>query len=187
MDAYQVLGLAPSASLDDAEDAYRRLLRLHHPDLHQHDSPDALAAAELRTRALNAAIRQIRAGARVHTTVPSAAHDAPAWSGPATVDLGDDPPLVACPLCGEWFATAPSLKAHVTTHHELRLDRRHRARRRRRHQPMALWVLMPLNAGLSLALARAADMVLHDLAVTLWVVLLSLAPSIIRVVSGDPR
>src|SRR3954447_7335530 len=123
MDAYQVLGLAPSAPLDEAEDAYRRLLRQHHPDLHQHDGPDALAAAELRTRALNAAIRQVRADghSRAHAhTAPPGTGPGGGWSEPPGVGIDDDPVLVACPLCGEWFATAPSLKAHVTSHHELR-------------------------------------------------------------------
>ena len=176
MDAYQVLGLGPSASLAEAEDAYRRLLRIHHPDLHQHDGPDALAAAELRTRALNAAIRQCapgrRAGRRRHPDQrrranagarPGTAYGdagvrtAPPAGGPTRSGPADDQPLVACPLCGEWFATAPSLKAHAALHHELRFDRRHRGSGAATGSRRCPWVLVPGDLAVSLTAARATD------------------------------
>jgi hypothetical protein len=158
MDPHKVLGLAPTAPLDEAEDAYRRLLRRYHPDLHQHDSPEGLAAAELRTMALNAAIHELRGRARVDVAsgFPSAPRS-PGPSGPRSGGFGpppprragewDDevadwrqarperpaerPPSVACPLCGASFSTAPALKAHVTGGHDLRLDRRRRLARMR--------------------------------------------------------
>src|SRR6185503_6077407 len=132
MDPHQVLGLPPTATLDDAEDAYRRLLRVHHPDLHQGDGADALATAGRRTQALNTAIRQIRG--TVGTPVATAPRGP--WPADAGAPAPDhDQPMVACPLCGEWFSTAPSLKHHVTSLHDLRMDRRRRRRRRRRRTP----------------------------------------------------
>jgi len=62
VDPYELLGVPPSASIDEAEAAYHRLLRVHHPDLHHGGSDEQKAAAEARTRALNAAIGRIRAG-----------------------------------------------------------------------------------------------------------------------------
>ncbi len=65
MSPYEILGIRPTASLDEAEAAYRALLRECHPDLHLHAGAEATAWAEQRTRALNAAIRAIRTGDRV--------------------------------------------------------------------------------------------------------------------------
>jgi hypothetical protein len=206
MNPHKVLGLPPSATLGDAEDAYRRLLRQYHPDLHQHDGADVLANAEQQTRALNAAIRQLRAGRPTRVTAaPGAAPsdgpgagdrggaaDGPAWdpfdaapwdtAGP----VADDPPAVACPLCGEWFSTAPSLKAHLIRHHELRLDRRRRSRRSPRRRPsLPVWVLVPMNAMTALVVAAAADSLSHDTALAAWIFALTMAPSVIRLFSQD--
>jgi hypothetical protein len=60
MTPYEVLGIAPDATADEAEEAYSRLLLIHHPDLHQGGSADEIAAAEARTRLLNQAMHQIR-------------------------------------------------------------------------------------------------------------------------------
>ncbi len=89
MTPYEILGIAPSASLDEAEAAYHRLLRIHHPDLHQDESADAIAAAELRTRACNVAIEQIRIDER----------SGPLPAGPATPMSGS--------RTGTRFAYAP--------------------------------------------------------------------------------
>ena len=62
MNPYQVLGVAPTASMDEIEAAYRQQLRAHHPDLHQGESPEELAAAEATTRSLNEAMALVRAG-----------------------------------------------------------------------------------------------------------------------------
>ena len=64
MNPYQVLGVAPTASMDEIEAAYRQQLRAHHPDLHQGESPEALAEAEATTRSLNEAMALVRAGWR---------------------------------------------------------------------------------------------------------------------------
>src|SRR4051812_44386170 len=64
MNPYLVLGVAPTASMDEIESAYRRQLRAHHPDLHQGGSPDELATAEATTRSLNEAMALVRAGWR---------------------------------------------------------------------------------------------------------------------------
>ncbi len=70
MTPYEILGIGPTASQDEADEAYHRLLRVHHPDLHQHDSPEAIAAAEQRTQACNLAIAQIRGGWRPQPAGP---------------------------------------------------------------------------------------------------------------------
>jgi len=64
MNPYQVLGVAPTASMDEIEAAYRQQVRAHHPDLHQGDPPEALAEAEATTRSLNEAMALVRAGWR---------------------------------------------------------------------------------------------------------------------------
>jgi len=60
MTPYEVLGIGPEATEEEAEDAYYRLLLIHHPDLHQGGSADEMAAAEARTLALNLAMQQVR-------------------------------------------------------------------------------------------------------------------------------
>src|SRR5690349_13182471 len=79
-DPYEVLGVGPTATLDDAEDAYHLLLRRHHPDLYQTGSPAGVRAAEQRTRQLNDAISLFRSGQ---------ARPAPTGRGGATNVPGD--------------------------------------------------------------------------------------------------
>ena len=62
MDPYELLGVASTASVDEAEAAYHRQLRRYHPDLHHGGTAEERADAESRTRALNEAIEQIRSG-----------------------------------------------------------------------------------------------------------------------------
>jgi hypothetical protein len=186
MDPYQVLGLAPTARLDEAEDAYRQLLHRYHPDLHQGEGADALAAAGARTMALNAAIRQIRAS--VTTTQGAASSWDPFDPGPwdtAPPTIDDNPPAVACPLCGEWFHTSVSLKAHVAGH-GLHLERRKGRRRRLRpaRSALPLPVLIPLNA---VGAATAGNALLHDTALCAWIFALAMAPSIIRIFTDELR
>ena len=66
MSPYEILGIRPTASRNEAEAAYRALLRECHPDLHLHSGPEALARAEQQTRQLNAAIHIIRTEDRVY-------------------------------------------------------------------------------------------------------------------------
>jgi uncharacterized C2H2 Zn-finger protein len=182
MDAHQVLGLDPDATLDDAEDAYKRLLRIHHPDLHQGDGPGGLAAAELRTRAINEAIAQFRLVARVaagEAGPPRFATEA--WWN----ERREDSPLVACPLCEEWFATSVALKTHVATAHEMRMGRKRRRTPRPRRPPVAPAVFVPANAIVALTLCVAADRLTASAAIAVWVLALGMAPSAMRVFTGD--
>ena len=64
MNPYLVLGVAPTASMEEIEAAYRQQIRAHHPDLHQRDSAEELATAEATTRSLNEAMALVRAGWR---------------------------------------------------------------------------------------------------------------------------
>ncbi len=60
MNPYEVLGVAPTATMAEIEARYRLLLREYHPDVHHHEGPDAVAAAETTTRQLNSAMAMIR-------------------------------------------------------------------------------------------------------------------------------
>jgi curved DNA-binding protein CbpA len=108
-DAHATLGLAPGASLDEAEEAYYRLLRLEHPDLHQGAGPERVAQAEQRTRELNAAISALRdraaataaagvaggaaagGSARGTSTRGASRPDAGSRTDPGSGDAGSDP------------------------------------------------------------------------------------------------
>jgi hypothetical protein len=184
MDAHQVLGLSPSATLDDAEDAYRRLLRIHHPDLHQHDGPGALAAAELRTAAINAAIAHFR---RTVSTAPGGrgeaflGYDPTAWQN----EPEDDPPQVACPLCEEFFSTAGSLKRHVSTVHEMRMVPRRRRRRQVQIPSISLAIFAPANLLVALLAGVVTNQVLGSGAVAVWTSALVMAPTAIRMFTDE--
>jgi uncharacterized C2H2 Zn-finger protein len=181
MDAHQVLGLPLAATLDDAEDAYKRLLRVHHPDLHQHEGPGPLAAAELRTAALNAAIDQFRRVAASGAAISTERFDPKIWDEPAE----DDRPQVRCPLCDEWFTTAPALKQHVATDHEMRLDRTRRRLRRRRAGSWPIGFFAPANALVALVAGVGASRVLGSAMLAVWVMALTMAPSAIRLLGSD--
>jgi len=181
MDAHQVLGLSLTATLDDAEDAYKRLLRVHHPDLHQHEGPGPLAAAELRTAALNGAIDQFRRVAASGAAISTETFDPKIWDEPAE----DDHPQVRCPLCEEWFSTAPALKQHVTATHEMRLDRTRRHSRRRRAGSWPIGFFAPANALVAVVAGVGASRLLGSAILALWVMALAMAPTAIRLLSGD--
>lgn len=84
MNPYQVLGVAPTASMDEIEAAYRHQLRAHHPDLHQGESTAELAAAEATTRSLNEAMALVRAGWRpLPGTAAGFHYDQHAWGSGA--------------------------------------------------------------------------------------------------------
>jgi hypothetical protein len=201
MDPYTVLGLSPDATVAEVEAAYRRLLRIHHPDLHQ-DAPESVrAAAELRTMALNAAIGQVRSQRRRRPapagvgrpgegpTTGSGPGPGPADDRPPPGPFGWDPwgqdePLVACPLCGEWYATAPGLKAHVAAHASWG---RPRHRPRRRHPVLPLVVLFPANALVGLLVAGTAQRLGSDGTMAVWIFALTLSPTFMRLVAGDRR
>ena len=54
-DPYQVLGVSPNASEDDIKQAYRRLAKQYHPDLHPGD-----ASAAQKMNEINQAYEQIK-------------------------------------------------------------------------------------------------------------------------------
>lgn len=65
LDAWRVLSLEPTASLDEARRVYRLRSRVLHPDRHQGAAPEVLAEAERAMKELTAAWTTIqRAGSR---------------------------------------------------------------------------------------------------------------------------
>ena len=72
-DPYALLGISPSASLEEITAAYRALAQIYHPDRYADASGRVLEEAEKRMRALNNAYEEVRqaardrAGARAHT------------------------------------------------------------------------------------------------------------------------
>jgi curved DNA-binding protein CbpA len=70
-DPYKVLGISPEASADQLRDAYRRLVRIHHPD-HNHGSAESARRFEEVQEAYSR-IRSLRAHAHVAEPPPAAA------------------------------------------------------------------------------------------------------------------
>lgn len=68
-DPYQVLGVSPGASDDALRAAYRRLVKLHHPD-HNGGSPEAARRFEEVQDAYAQVVRQREGAARVRETPP---------------------------------------------------------------------------------------------------------------------
>jgi hypothetical protein len=206
VDPYEQLGIEVTATIDEAEDAYRDLLRIHHPDLHHDGSPAEIAEAERRTRALNDAIEQIRSG---YEPVSSAATTRHAASGAERAEptarsttfdttgapwdsydpFADAPPAsTPCPLCGAWFSRRDHLTAHVRDVHHLRLEHEPHPSRFRRSflgarlaglLQLSLWVLVPFNA---LAAGIAATLVATniDTQMSYWVFGVAMSPTFIR-------
>jgi len=118
-----VLGVAPSATLDDIETTYRQLLRAHHPDLHHDDSEAELAAAEARTRDLNQAIALIRAGWRPSSRWDGGfrVDDTTDWFGYPHADDRTAQPI-ECPLCRSTFDDPGVFRLHLDRVHHLRAD-----------------------------------------------------------------
>lgn len=54
---YDVLGVEPTATQQQLDDAWKQLVREHHPD---HASPDEITAATARTAAINQAYQTLR-------------------------------------------------------------------------------------------------------------------------------
>ena len=113
MDPYLVLGVGPGATAAEIEDSYRRLLRAHHPDLHQGKSPATLAEAGTRTRELNEAMAVIRAGWQpIVDEVDWFGHP----MGPRRAESVD------CPICGDTFTDSTTYRSHLSRRHHLTAD-----------------------------------------------------------------
>jgi hypothetical protein len=141
MSPHEILGIPPTASLDEAEAAYRALLRECHPDLHAHAGPEAVAWAERRTRALNAAIEAIRAqgGVFMPPYEDAFAYAHGFASGPAT-DWFDNPfrarASIPCVFCGLTVDDSRSYRVHLLLDHAFV----ERARRRRVQPARTAWL-----------------------------------------------
>jgi hypothetical protein len=94
-EAWRVLGLEPTAGLDEARRAYRRRARTLHPDRHQGAAPEVVAEAERAMRELTAAWATIRHAAAPEPPEPPPSVEAClAWFVEALVEAGpaaDDP------------------------------------------------------------------------------------------------
>jgi hypothetical protein len=127
----------PSCSRREAESAYHRLVFQWHPDLHAADGPDAVAAAEAKTRALNIAIKEIRRRADSSSTTGTRWWDGPApnpdrdWFGNPVDESGQRPPEpTPCPLCGQMILDLPAFEAHLSARHPSHVRPSGRKRRR---------------------------------------------------------
>jgi hypothetical protein len=198
-DPYEVLGIDPTATLAEAEDAYHARMRREHPDLHHGAGPERVAEAERRTRELTSAISTIRDDrtirADVRTGTPGAtpgSGDQPGWatsdgSGPTWSDTPPEPEVstAACPWCGQRFARATELKDHVFDEHDLRVDRRrrgglfggriHRMTQAATHLP--LWGVIPINLALATVIGVGVAGV-TDETVGGWAAAITMTPSV---------
>lgn len=104
MDPYRILNISHNASKDDVRQAYRRLARQYHPDLHAKD-PVAQQTAEEQMKTLNWAYQEILSGRDAETVSP----DSPP-PPPQPEDTGERPPVCPlhaadmvyrCPHCGQ--------------------------------------------------------------------------------------
>jgi hypothetical protein len=148
MNPYQVLGVAPTASMDEIEAAYRHQLRAHHPDLHQGESPTELAAAEATTRSLNEAMALVRAGWRPLPGTAAGFHydqhawgsggtrpggegmgEGAAWDSAFSAEPGTDwfgnpvgpkrAEAVDCPICGQVYRDPLKFRSHLQRSHHI--------------------------------------------------------------------
>jgi hypothetical protein len=126
MDPYLVLGVTPSASIEEVEARYRLLLREHHPDLHQREGPEAVQSAEAATRNLNGAIAAIRDGFPDRGGAESMRpEDAGQDANPMTdwfghpLDHRPDQP-VPCPFCGRPYDRLDDFEIHLVRKHRYR-------------------------------------------------------------------
>lgn len=162
---FDILGLTPDATIEQAETAYRAGLRNWHPDLHQSRGPAAVADAEAHTRALNEAIGAVRAGWR------------PTPFGGTTSSVSsrtsDGTPSAKCPLCTASFVDLPTYEHHLLDVHRVRGPRPPRTGLhivdtigKLRYVPAWLPALLSIGAFIYLRLAFIPLWIL--LALVLW-------------------
>jgi hypothetical protein len=148
MTPFEVLGIPVTASVEDAEAAYRQLLYECHPDRHAQAGPGQVAWAEARTRQLNAAITEIRARGRVFVGVGAApftrirgfnADAGNHWFGqPSRTQT-----RLRCALCGLMIDDSRAYRAHVLLDHAL-ASRAARARNAAGVPTWLAWVPAPM-------------------------------------------
>ncbi len=148
MNPYELLGVSPHATPDEIEAAYLQRLRRCHPDLHWADGAEAVARAEQQTRAITAAMAQLRrewAQGPRFTAPPSSASPSSSGSGAewqpreqheSWSNFGYAPdadhdwfgnPLdrrvradhVDCPLCGQRYTDPAAYRYHLASSHDL--------------------------------------------------------------------
>jgi hypothetical protein len=139
MSPYEILGVRPAATLDEAEAAYRALLRECHPDLHAHAGPEAVAWAERRTRELNAAIHTLRSDARIFVGTAGEPFADADWFAPP------DPHrcTITCVLCGIEIDDPGEYRVHLVLDHAL-AKRMRRRRTRAARTPILAYVPAPM-------------------------------------------
>lgn len=123
MDAYALLGVARTQSLDEIEARFRQLVLENHPDRQPEAGPAAVADAERRTRHLTEAMAQIRADyAAAATGVVTFGRAAGQATSGAWVDVVADRSVrerdpVSCPHCDAQFVQLAEFEQHLATAH----------------------------------------------------------------------
>jgi hypothetical protein len=121
MDPWQMLGIDPASTYEEASSAYRVRLQLRHPDRHQGSSEAVLHEAERETRELNEAWELVKAQIRLRqepsqrpTSQPHS-HPSRAVGETNAEDLGASPKLTAeesVPLAQDAPSSQDRLAAH---------------------------------------------------------------------------
>ena len=148
MSPYEILGIRPAATLDEAEAAYRARLREWHPDLHAHAGLEAVARAEQRTRELNAAIQTIRNRPRVLAGAADVwfARDH-GFDTTEDTDWFGNPSRprwsVPCALCGLWMDDASEYRVHLVLDHAF-AERVRKQHRRAARPPWLTFIPAPM-------------------------------------------
>ena len=93
VDPFRILGLAPTASLGEAQSAYKDLIRVWHPDRFTSE-PRLRAKAEEQTRLLNEAIAQLRRTLRSNVGRPQPQPSDPSPSRTAPSPRKEAPPTL---------------------------------------------------------------------------------------------
>lgn len=151
MDPYDVLGVAPGASHDDIEAAYRRLVRVHHPDRHVGASDGEREWHARRMAEVTGAWRLVNdpvalarhRAARARSVRPDGSADATAGRGVGAADPTGEPFDYRRAAASE-FTTSPDAGPS-----EPRPPRPAPPRRSRRGRARVFWVLLLVLAAVA--------------------------------------